>query len=186
MKFSIITPSLNRESLKRCCDSVDSQTYDSWEHLIAFDGIPSNRIYQTHDKRKHLSFRQTRQWGNYQRHSAWKYASGEFIWYVDDDNFLAHPDALKDIADNLESFNNPAWALFPIMRHGSSFLMHPAGMCRTDTLNMIIKREYAQWPNTEAREADGMLAEQLKAAYPYMAFPDCPPIGIMEKSSNGI
>lgn len=186
MKFSIITPSLNRESLKRCCDSVDSQTYDSWEHLIAFDGIPSNRIYQTHDKRKYLSFRQTRQWGNYQRHSAWKYASGEFIWHVDDDNFLAHPDALKDIAERLELAKNPAWGLFPILRHGSVFLHYPPGMCMTDTLNMIIKREYAQWPNTEAREADGMLAEQLKAAHPHVAFPDCPPIGIMEKSNNGV
>lgn len=185
MKFSIITPSLNREFLKKCCESVDSQTYDSWEHLIAFDGIPSNRIYQTHDKRKYLSFRQTRQWGNYQRHSAWKYASGDYILHLDDDDSLFHKDALKDMAERLELANNPAWSIFPIHRHGSIFLMDPPGMCRTDTANLVIRREFSQWPNTEAREADGMLTERLLAEHPYMSFPNCKPIVLKEHSSDG-
>lgn len=186
MKFSIITPSLSRESLKRCCESVDSQSYDSWEHLIAFDGIPNYPLNYGDVKRRFLSFRETRKWGNYQRRAAWKYATGEYIWHVDDDNRIAHPDALKEMAQHLELAGNPAWALFPISRHGSIFLMEPPGMCRTDTMNMVIKREFAQWPETEAREADGMLADQLIASHPYVAFPDCTAIGIMEHSSNGI
>jgi glycosyltransferase involved in cell wall biosynthesis len=187
MKFSIITPSLNRESLVRCCESVDAQTYTGgFEHIIAFDGIPDSHVPQYSFRRKSFVFRQTSKWGNYQRHSAWKYAKGEFLWYVDDDNFLSHPDALKDIATRLELAGNPAWGLFPIMRHGSVFLHDPPGMCHTDTLNMVIKREFAQWPNTEAREADGILADKLKAEHPYVAFSDCPSIGIMEHSSNGL
>lgn len=186
MKFSIITPSLSRESLKRCCESVDSQSYDSWEHLVAFDGIPSHPLPYGNSNRRFLSFRETHKWGNYQRHSAWKYATGNYIWYVDDDNFLAHPDVLKDIAERLELAGNPAWGIFPIMRHGSVFLHDPPGMCMTDTLNIVGKREYAQWPDTEAREADGMLADRLKTEHPYVAFPDCPPIGVMEYSSNGL
>lgn len=188
IKFSIITPTLNRPSLKRCCESIDNQTYNGqWQHLIGFDGVPDIPLNNTyHERRRLLTFRRTRAWGNYQRHAAFKYATGDYLLYLDCDNFLTHPDALKDIAERIELAKNPAWALFPILRHGSVFLHDPPGMCMTDTLNMIIKREYAQWPNTEAREADGMLAEQLKAEHPYMAFPDCPPIGIMEKSSNGI
>lgn len=187
MKFSIITPSLNRESLKRCIDSVDSQSYDSWQHLIAYDGVPVNEQTASLDSRRCCyGFNKTRKWGNRQRFAAWKQASGDYCIFLDDDNALAHPDALKDIAERLESAGNPAWALFPILRHGSVFLHDPPGMCMTDTLNMVIKRELAQWPDTEAREADGMLADRLKSEHPYVTFKDCPPIGVMEYSSNGI
>lgn len=186
VKFSIITPSLDRESLKQCCESVDSQTFSSFEHIIAFDGIPKRVIPRGDEKRKYFSFRETHQWGNYQRHSAWKYAKGDYAIFLDDDNFLAHPDALKDIATRLEFAGNPAWGLFPIMRHGSIFLHDPPGMCMTDTANLVIRREFAQWPDTEVREADGMMADRLKSEYPYVSFPDCPPIIIMEHSSNGL
>lgn len=185
--FSIITPSLNRESLKRCIESVDSQTYDSWEHLIAYDGIPLDEQTPSRDRRRIcFGFQETRKWGNFQRRTAWMHATGDWCLYLDDDNALANSNALKDIAERLETVGSPAWAVFPIYRHGSVFLYDPPGMCMTDTLNMVIKREFAQWPDTEAREADGMLADRLKSEYPYVAFPDCPPIGIMEKSSNGI
>lgn len=186
MKFSIITPSLNRESLKQCCESVDAQSFKDFEHILAFDGMPSYLPSHTYSNRKRYCFRQTNQWGNFQRHSAWKYATGEYIWYVDDDNTVAHPDALKDIASRLELAGNPAWGIFPINRHGSIFLHDPPGMCMTDTMNMIIKREFAQWPNTNVREADGLLADKLKAEHPYVAFPNCTAIGIMERSSNGV
>lgn len=187
MKFSIITPSLNRDSLERCCESVDAQTFTGgFEHLIAFDGFPGNRTY-AHPKNRNLySFRETHQWGNFQRHSAWKYAEGEYLIYCDDDNTLASPDALKDIADRLELAGNPVWAIFPIMRHGRWFFNDPPGMCMTDTANIVVKREFGRWPDIEAREADGVLADRLKAEHPYVAFPDCPPIVIMERSSNGV
>jgi glycosyltransferase involved in cell wall biosynthesis len=185
MKFSIITPSLDRPSLKQCCDSVDAQTFTDYEHIVAFDGYPPSRR-KTNLRRWNFRFKETRKWGNYQRHSAWKYASGSYLIMLDDDNRMMHPDALKDIAERLEAAGNPAWALFPIYRHGSIFLMDPPGMCRTDTANMVIKKEFGQWPDIEAREADGVLAERLKAEHPYVAFPDCPPIIMMEHSSNGI
>lgn len=185
MKFSIITPSLNRESLKRCCESVDSQTYRNFEHIIGYDGPPSGRAYFIGENRRWFIFRETRKWGNFQRHSAWKYATGDYIIYLDDDNFFSHPDALKDMFERLMVFHLEGWALFPILRHGSVFLHDPPGMCMTDTANMVIRREYAQWPDTQAREADGMLADKLKAEQPYIVFRDCPPIITMEHSSNG-
>lgn len=185
--FSIITPSLNRDSLVKCCASIDAQTFTGgFEHIVAFDGFPGNRAYAHGKNRKLFSFRQTRQWGNYQRHSAWKYATGKMVLHIDDDNILAHPDALKDIAERIELAGNPAWAIFPIMRHGRWFFNDPPGMCMTDTMNLVIRREFAQWPNIAAREADGVLTDKLKADHPYAAFPDCPPIGVMEHSSNGI
>lgn len=132
-----------------------------------------------------MFFEATHQWGNYQRHSAWEYACGDYIIHLDDDNYLAHPNALRDIAACLDAAGDAAWALFPIMRHGSRFLLTPPGMCMTDSANMVIKREFARWPDTPVREADGMLAERLKAEHPYVIFPDCAPIIVMEKSSDG-
>ena len=189
MKFSIITPSLNRSSLKQCCESVDSQSYSHWEHLIAYDGEPRRPFpvdpLRSDARRKFFVFAKTRMWGNYQRHHACWYVTGDVTIFLDEDNKMANPDALKDIAERIQSAPNFAWYLFPIHRHGAVFLMDPPGMCRTDSANMVIRREFAQWPNTEAREADGMLAERLKTEHPYVAFPDCPPIITMEHSSDG-
>lgn len=190
MKFTIITPSLNRESLKRCCESIDIQSHTCWEHLVSYDGAPKPPFAidpnGSDDRRKHLILAETHKWGNQQRRQAWYLATGNVVIFLDDDNTLAHPDALKDIADRLESAGNPAWAICPIIRHGRWFFNDPPGMCMTDTANLVIRREFGQWPDTEAREADGLLCEQLKTEHPYAAFPDCPPIIIMEHSSNGV
>lgn len=168
MRFSIITPTLNRPSLERCKLSVKLQHFTDWEHIIEVDENHSGL------------------WGNPQRVAAWEKATGDYVLYLDDDNYLAHPSALQDIHDALESERWPDWALFPIHRHGSWFMLLPPGMCMTDTANMIIKREIGRWPDIEAREADGVLAERLNANYAYSAFPKVKPIIVMEKSSNGV
>jgi hypothetical protein len=82
---------------------------------------------------------------------------------------------------------NPDWAIFPIHRHGSYFFNDPPGLCMTDTLNVVVKREIGRWPDIQAREADGHFVEALKASHPnYASFPHFRPIGVMEYSSNGI
>jgi hypothetical protein len=37
MRFTIITPTLQRSSLVRACNSVDSQSYSDWQHLVMVD-----------------------------------------------------------------------------------------------------------------------------------------------------
>jgi len=181
-----------RESLVRCCESVDAQTFaEEWEHIIAVDSDTLGEVLLKRiEHSQRIVFTCGKKFGNYGNHArwmAWGYATGDFLIGLDDDNFLAHPNALQDIHDALESPRPyPAWALFPIMRHGSKFLLEPPGMCMTDTANMVIRREYGRWPDIEAREADGVLAERLKAEYPYVSFPQLNPIIVMEKSSDGI
>lgn len=189
MKFSIVTPTLQRESLIRCCQSVDQQTYADWEHLVQVDSSEFNmeiieqvegpQRFIAHDRSHHGHY------GNHARALACDAAAGDYFVWLDDDNYMADPVALQRIERYLESAHFPDWALFPIHRHGSVFLLQPPGMCMTDSANMVVKREIGRWPDIEAREADGVLAERLKA-YPYVAFPQCAPIIVMEKSSNGI
>lgn len=187
MKFSIITPSLGRDSLVRCCESVDTQTHNDFEHIIVFDGITSETGICPKDERRHyLTSTATLAWGNHQRWFAWEHATGDFVIYLDDDNFLADSESLARIASFLQAIPDTAgFALFPIMRHGSHFLMNPPGMCSTDTANLVIRRNLARWPDISDREADGVMAERLKAEHDYVIFPDCAPIIVMEKSSDG-
>lgn len=167
MRFSIITPTLNRPSLESCIESVKAQTFKDWEHIIEVDEPRTNNF------------------GNTPRHRAWTRATGEYVLYLDDDNTLSHPQALNDIDFFLMSSNDPDWAIFPIMRHGMSFFNDPPGNCRTDTANMVIRREIAQWPDGPEYTMDGIFCEQLKSKYSYAAFPDVTPIVVMEKSGMG-
>ena len=187
--FSVITPSLQRESLVRCCESVNSQTFGEWQHVIQIDSPdlnvelvnkidhPSREIYCCGKRHGHF--------GNRCRHIAWEVVVGDYIIFLDDDNVLAHPSALQEVHDLLKWKKFPDFAIFPIIRHGSYFFNDPPGLCQTDTLNICVKREFGRWPDIEAREADGHFVEKLKSEHEYVAFANANPIGIMEYSSNG-
>ena len=123
-------------------------------------------------------------YGNTCRHEAWKQAKGKWVIFLDDDNVMAHGQALQDIATALWNIEEK-WAIFPIMRHGRRFFYDPPGCCYVDTANMVIRREIGQWPDGPEYTMDGIFCDQLKAKYPYAAFPDVKPIIVMEKSNEG-
>lgn len=188
--FTIITPSLQRESLVRCCESVDAQTFTNWQHIVMVDcaELDSELLKQIeHPQRRIIKCPVPHgHFGNRCRHAAWEFAAGEYLLGLDDDNAMYRPDALADVAKSLEEAKFPDFALFPIHRHGSIFLLLPPGLCMTDTANVVVKRGIGRWPDMEAREADGHWVEALKAKYKYAAFPSVRPIVLMEKSSNGV
>jgi len=168
---------------------VDRQTFRDYEHVIWIDSPeidvslfkhicgPQREIYGSAKRHGHF--------GNYSRARACEKAQGEYLIWLDDDNFLANCAVLQSIDSALAGAGNPPWALFPIHRHGSQFLLEPPGMCQTDSANMVVKREIGAWPDIECREADGVLAERLKSEHEYVSFPLLPSIIVMEKSSNG-
>jgi glycosyltransferase involved in cell wall biosynthesis len=196
MKISVLTPTLQRESLIRCCQSIDEQMFpaDQWEHIVAIDGRQINwevmrRASGTN--RKIFLCGPYSNYGNGPRHEAWTVAKGDFVLYLDDDNFLADKHVLEDIAATvrgpsfISSDAGPAWYLFPILRFGQKFFNDPPGLCRTDTANMVIRRDIGQWPNGPEYTMDGIFCEHLKANYPYKAFPEFRPIVVMEKANEG-
>ncbi len=180
MKFSIITPTLQRDSLVACCQSVDSQTYSDWKHIVFVDAERFNeertdalensqRVFLCYGRR-HNNF------GNKPRHLAWEYAEGEYVVYLDDDNTFFHPKALADVAASLDGAGRPDWAIFPIMRFGQRFCSSTPGVCHTDSANMVIRREIARWPDINDYTADGILAAQLREKYPFVVFDSVAPI----------
>lgn len=189
MKFSIITPTIQRESLVKCCESVSTQNWIEWEHLIVvdsqdFNGSLFHRI--PYDPRRELwkCSIPHNNFGNTCRHQAWEKTTGDYILYLDDDNWLADPDVLKDIAAKLSEMVG-MWALFPILRHGSRFFHDPPRCCFVDTANAVVSRKIGRWPDRNEYTLDGIWVEELVSKYPYQAFPDFRPIVVMPKSSEG-
>jgi hypothetical protein len=186
IRFSIITPTIQRQSLIAACESVNSQSYENWEHLIQVDRRELNSELMAkiaHPKRTITQCDvEHRDGGNTCRGLAWERAVGQYCYYLDCDNFLADADILADIDSALIS--NPAWAVFPITRLGGRFFSDPPRSCHTDTLNLVFRHEYAQWPKTDAYGSDGVMVEDLIGrGIPYTAYPDFRPIAVLPKIS---
>lgn len=184
MKFTIITPTLQRASLVKTCESVDQQTYADWQHIVIADVAELNMPPIAHPNRLILQCpRPHRNGGNTCRHNAWGHATGDYVYYLDDDNFLENPHVLSDLNFILR-VSRPAWAIFPILRLGGRFFSDPPQSCHTDTLNLVLRRDVAQWPDTDAYGSDGVLVESLmERGIPYVAYPHFPTIAVLPKIS---
>jgi glycosyltransferase involved in cell wall biosynthesis len=189
MRYTIITPTICRKSLLRLCKSIDRQIQSDWEHLVIVDipreditkkesriiaSIPSkvNRSYFYCNKR-HDNY------GHSCRHHAWGHAKGDYILYVDDDDYLADDNVLK----TLNSVTEP-WAVFPVRRHGKLFFHLPPGSCKTGTGMFIHKKEIGRWPDSDSYTADGSFVDGLMQKYPYQIL-NSRPLVVLPKSSVG-
>lgn len=192
-RFLIITPTIQRYSLLETCESINRQTYTNWIHHVAFDCTMENFDRELANKIKHshrcISICEVnhRNGGNTCRHNVCNYYAADWVIYCDDDNFLSDENILQDIASVLEPLpSTTKWAIFPITRLGGKFYTDPPRSCHIDTLNLVLRREVAQWPDTDAYGSDGILVDALmEREIPYAAFPDFRPIGVIPKISGG-
>lgn len=180
MKFTIITPTLQRESLRKTCASVNEQTFTDWEHLVVVDLPEPNMdmILELAHPKRHFLFCGTRyrDGGNTPRRMAYKHATGDFLYYLDDDNQLCSLDALERVAARLKGPVD----FFPILRLGHRFFPpDPPRSCHVDTANLVVERSIGEWPDTNAYGSDGILVESLVSKYPYHLHPDMEPIAVL-------
>jgi hypothetical protein len=190
MKFSIVTATIVRPTLERLCQSIDSQLYQNYEHVIVVD-IPfkeltkdqklrledivrsgDNRVVSFCTKR-HMNF------GNTCRHLVSSKLKGEYVIIMDDDDHFADNEVLQTL-----STVKAEWCVFPIMRYGSPYLYLPPGSCRTGNAMFMYRRTLADYPDTNIYESDGMLIEELKKKAPFEVL-RCRPLTVMEKSNYG-
>lgn len=185
--FTIITPTVQRQSLLKTCESINQQTFNSWSHVVMVDCAERDEellLQIQHPQR--LIFQCSkphRNGGNTCRHNAWQFATGTYIHMLDDDNYLSSPRVLEDIGKLLE-VHEPEWGLFPIFRHGSVFYFDPPKPCFFDTGNAVVRRGIARWPDVNDYASDAVWLEKL-LKHPYKAFPDAQPIMVMPTSSFG-
>src|ERR1700690_3994298 len=132
LRYTIVTPTLCRQSLLRLCGSLDSQTQPDWEHLVVID-MP--RLNMTENQREILASispkenrsyffcdRRHNNYGHTCRHLIWEKAKGDYILYIDDDDYLAHDAAVRSLDSVVGT-----WAVFPVLRHGKLFFNLPRG-----------------------------------------------------------
>jgi len=188
--FSIITPTLQRESLLLTCESVNQQTYKDWQHIVVVDCETLDLDLIEKIKHPQRVIAQCpvphKNGGNTCRHNGWTLAKGEYVQYLDDDNYLADEEVLEAIHNALLWKGFPLVAFFPILRLGSIFFPDGAPrLCHVDTANLIVAKEVGQWPDIPDYTSDGIFIEHLVHAHPYASFESFNPIIVMPVISGG-
>ena len=189
MNVTIITPTIQRQSLLDTCRSVDTQRFSDWRHIVVVDRLEQDDALLAkivHPQRViFFCSLEHRNGGNTCRSQVFDSATGDYVYYLDDDNTLCDDMVLEDMKTELEAAGNPDWALFPINYLGNYFFHDPPALSFVDTANVIVKREFARWPDIEIHESDWVYIQNLLATRPYKAFPDFRPIVNYRKMGSG-
>ena len=105
MKFSIIIPVYNVEKyIKKCLDSIKSQTYENYEVIIINDGSKENeeKIIKKYLKDERFSYYKKENGGlSDARNYGVKYATGDYLIFIDSDDYIAK-DLLKNLNKSLK------------------------------------------------------------------------------------
>lgn len=191
MRYSIITPTLCRRTLKRLCDSIDMQSDDSWEHIVIIDcevtpqkrailneitPNPKRRFVQCSRKNHPVDF------GNFARREAYDLCSGEYICQIDDDDYYADDGVLETLRQV-----DGVWAIYPVLARDKVEHRDPPGITRTGSAMFIYRRDTGiKFPDTTAYAGDGMVVEELKKKYPYQALGKVRPLVIYPWANHGM
>ena len=181
-RYTVITPTILRSTLARACNSLDSQTCKDWEHLVIVDGDMTGEVLEkiAHPQRTILRCEQShKNSGNTCRHDAYKFATGDYLYYMDDDDYLSDDQVLEDL-----KVVTGAWAIFPILLHGSRLFVDPPALNQSSMAGTLVKREYGQWLDLHHYFTDGLLIEKLKTEHPYQVV-DIRPVLIAPESHHG-
>jgi len=195
MTFTIITPTVVRETLLRTCRSVDEQQYANWQHVVMVDR-PEELV--TEDQRGLLarvshSQREVRfcpqphrDCGNSCRRDAIDHARGDYVLYIDDDDYYL-PWALEEIQRGIAALSPaPVWGVFPILRFGQLFFRIPPGHSSTCN-NQFFHQPRAggqelRYPNA-GYCADGEFVEWLRRDFPYACLNPGRPLAVVDQSN---
>ncbi len=171
MRYTIITPTLLRPSLARLCDSIDAQTDTDWEHLVAVDTLAHDASLLARvehpNRRIVFSAHPTGDWASAcaARRSMWPLAHGDYLLYIDDDNYLADNEVLATLR-----FATKPVVLWGLLFHGVHASPLPIRVGRSDTNQFMVRRDVGRWPERSARDGDGVLIERLTGEHEYEVF----------------
>lgn len=185
----MIMPTLVRPTLIRAVNSILSQTNQSWELLLCidvplvFDKEKTERLNNLPDDPRikiHRCGKNHGDFGNHCRRQALDRAKGDYIIYLDDDDYLAD----DRVFETLEQVTK-MWAIFPIMRCGSRWFCDPPGLNKTGNAMYLYRRFLGlKYPDNDHYCADGELVDQLNA-FPYQSLGHERELVIYPQRGNG-
>jgi len=121
MKLSIIVPIYQVEyTIRRCIDSIISQTFSDWELFLIDDGSPDQcgvicDEYALKDERIHVIHQENRGLSE-ARNAGLKMAQGEYVTFIDSDDFISI-DTLERVMSYTEKEPEVEIIEYPIMVH---------------------------------------------------------------------
>ena len=189
--FTIITATTGaRASLIQTCKSVRDQSYHYWEHLIAVDA-PIDNFAPTAvtDARCALLFvpgGPHKDYGHAARNFACGKARGDYIIYIDDDDYL-QPEALDVLNAQIQG---EVFGVFPIDFCGErNFLKLPPKQGQTAVCQFYHRRMVGEkaiiFPDINAYDTDSVFAEQLATEYGYCVITAPRGLAVVEKLNQG-
>jgi glycosyltransferase involved in cell wall biosynthesis len=192
LKFTIITPTILRPTFDRTCESIDSQLYKNWHHVVIVDDpllkIPSNNPHPNRswfkcDTNHHNV-------GNTCRSQAYDFIPPrtDYILYLDDDAFLVE-DGLAKLYNKLIYSGLPEWGTFTILQYGKLFCHPKPSIGKVDTNQLyhkpVVSGRQARYIDIDRNDADGMMAEWLTKLCDPVVFSDLDPIVETPLKSHG-
>lgn len=117
IKFSIITPVYNREDcILNCLNSVRSQSYNNYEHIIIDDGSSDNTLERIHqfslDNKTVIPISYPENKGvNYARNKGIQVATGDYVVFLDSDDYFLD-NALTLVSEYINTNSNYLHYLF--------------------------------------------------------------------------
>lgn len=203
MKYTVITPTLGRQSLEKTCASIDIQTADI-EHILMYDGFSTDtrfielkKKYEAAHRKIYATEKQCNDYGHTPRNMAWEYATGDYITYQDDDDYYADNafvmlDVLIATREKMLG-KYPTFVVFPALRMGVKFFYSPASHGRTVSTQYLHKRvdddedpiKFGDTDNIRSLYGyDGVWIEKMTRKYDF-AYIDCEPLTIVTGIGNG-
>lgn len=177
------------------CASVDAQKV-GLQHILMVDLVPADirpeqwqLLYKVGrpGRQIHLCGTHHHNFGNTCRFNAWEKAHGDYLLYLDDDDYY-----VDGALDRLDAAipDGAVWGSYPIEFCGGRHYKLPAQTGNVFGAQLFHQRLYDGWqiryPNVAIYSADGLLADGLNdLGAPHTALPWLDPVVIMPQSSKG-
>ena len=197
LTFSIVTPTVMRQTLLRTCRSVNEQRDARWQHLVMVDKPENAQTAAEQEMLRGLAHPQREirfcspahaDCGNSCRADAWALARGDYLLYLDDDDYLL-PDAIEVLQAGIQAqVARPVWGVFPIERFGERFLELPPARGRTCSTQFfhqpVAGGSELRFP-LAGYDADGVFVDSLAARFPYVCIDPGRPLAVVDQSNGG-
>jgi glycosyltransferase involved in cell wall biosynthesis len=178
--FSIITPTIGRDTLLRTCETIDRQTCPDWEHLVIFDGPEQEvEVFKKieHPQRKIIfSGNNFGDYGHSIRFFSYDFTKYDHMMYIDDDDYY-HLECLGIIQRVMDS--EVEFIFFPALWYASLLAMLPPRQNCTVSCQYVHRKKdrlghSIRFPSG-GHGTDNLWIGEMMKQYPYQVIEtDCP------------
>ena len=191
MKVAVVTPTIGSDTLQKCIESVDNQTYENLIHYIYADGeqyfdtVDKTIIGASRIRTVHLEENVGKGWYGHRVYAACSFlVNADVICYLDEDNWL-DPNHVETLVQKMQTGADWAYSLRKIYDKDGEYLCEDnceslgkwpiyfdKNQYHIDTSSFMVKRDiairvgqawYGQWG------ADRQFFAALKQHFPNFA-----------------